>query len=435
MNSDNGHRWSEAPKQARFDFAAVILLFGFSLYVHWPGLMSSDSVLQLLQAKLGRYTDWHPPLMSFWWRALNHIYFGPAGLLVFHNVLFFTGLYLFIRASGFKMRERLLAMMILTFMPSVMTQLGVIWKDTGLSCSFMLAAALLFSKPGRAPLFLSVALAALFYGTGVRHNAFFALVPLAYWMARVWREQYNVPISAPLLTLALASGIWLSGNRLNHALVTQWEHPSMQLYFYDLAGISVYEKKNVYPEGLTRRPVTLEQIQEAYSPRMTTQKLFFEPRTDLPDFDRSLRRAWLAQIFRHPYSYLRHRLNVFQYAINLDFDPTPLPLYAGMCPNPWGIHKALNRTFINLYRFFWAIRYSLVFRIYPYFVLTGLCISWAMYHRLIPATCLAASGFFYTLGYAIVGIGSDDFRLGYWTVTASLLSLLLVIHKELTKIR
>src|SRR5215472_6343926 len=80
------------------DLSVTLSLFVFSLYIHWPGFMTSDSISQLLDAESALYRNWYPPLMSFWWRQINRLYFGPGSMLVFNHFLFFTGLFLLFRS-------------------------------------------------------------------------------------------------------------------------------------------------------------------------------------------------------------------------------------------------------------------------------------------------------------------------------------------------
>ena len=61
-------------------------------FVFHPGYMSPDSVAQLSQGRTGEYTDWHPPVMSWLWGRLDHIVPGPLGMLVFHTLVFWSGL-------------------------------------------------------------------------------------------------------------------------------------------------------------------------------------------------------------------------------------------------------------------------------------------------------------------------------------------------------
>ena len=58
-----------------------------SLSIHYPGYMSTDSVIQLLQARAGIYTDWFPPAMAVFWRLWDRVVPGPFGMLLTQSIL------------------------------------------------------------------------------------------------------------------------------------------------------------------------------------------------------------------------------------------------------------------------------------------------------------------------------------------------------------
>ena len=67
---------------------------GFLLYVgfFYPGFMSTDSAVQILQARQGVYSDWHPPAMAYLWGLLESITVpGPAGMLILQSALIWGG--------------------------------------------------------------------------------------------------------------------------------------------------------------------------------------------------------------------------------------------------------------------------------------------------------------------------------------------------------
>ena len=55
-----------APHPATVTGAIVIAGFGFSAAINWPGHLSYDSVIQLLEGRTGVYANWHPPGRRLW---------------------------------------------------------------------------------------------------------------------------------------------------------------------------------------------------------------------------------------------------------------------------------------------------------------------------------------------------------------------------------
>src|ERR1043165_4854513 len=73
----------------------VILAIGFAVFVAYafPGYMSSDSVLQLFEARTAGFTNAHPPAMAAEWRILELFITGPILMLLRRGGLCLGGLY------------------------------------------------------------------------------------------------------------------------------------------------------------------------------------------------------------------------------------------------------------------------------------------------------------------------------------------------------
>src|SRR5271155_3704873 len=61
--------------------AIVALACAATIALHWPGELSPDSVLQLLEGRLGQYNSWHPPVMA-WMLGLGDAIAPGAGLFI-----------------------------------------------------------------------------------------------------------------------------------------------------------------------------------------------------------------------------------------------------------------------------------------------------------------------------------------------------------------
>nr|BFF05665.1 hypothetical protein GCM10023233_06340 [Brevibacterium otitidis] len=155
-----------------------------------PGGMNPDTRWQLHQV-LGNepLSDWHPAIMTITWRWLT-VLTGHASAIMYAQIalIFAAGfgfaVYLFdvTRSKAWSVVGVLFIMA-----PPLFTFLGVIWKDTQMAGMFFLAVVcvlLSFRFPRlRWPL-LIIALLAIGYGTAVRKNAFFAVLPLIYLLYR-----------------------------------------------------------------------------------------------------------------------------------------------------------------------------------------------------------------------------------------------------------
>src|SRR5687768_6641493 len=92
---------------------AVVALGCLRVVIYaYPGQMTQDSYDHLREARVGIWTDAHPPLLNLMWRIADFIVAGPFALMAFQVVLFAAGLYLVFRR---------------TFSPR-----GAAWATTGL---------------------------------------------------------------------------------------------------------------------------------------------------------------------------------------------------------------------------------------------------------------------------------------------------------------
>src|SRR5215469_9391854 len=111
---------------------AAIIGAGFAaaLAASWPGQMSYDSILQLLQGRTGVYNTWHPPVMA-WLLGLGDAIVPGTGLfLLFDALLAFGALFslLFLRPSRAGWVAPVIAL-IAVLSPQLLIYQGIIWKD------------------------------------------------------------------------------------------------------------------------------------------------------------------------------------------------------------------------------------------------------------------------------------------------------------------
>ena len=114
-----------------------------SLFVFYPGFMSTDSVSQLLQARDGELTSIQPPLMSIIWHYVDLLMRGQTGMLILQNVLYWSGLALIL--TPFRARQWLYfsLLFIIGFFPPYFLIQGVLWKDNLMSGFLLLGLSLI----------------------------------------------------------------------------------------------------------------------------------------------------------------------------------------------------------------------------------------------------------------------------------------------------
>lgn len=436
--------------------AVTAALTGLVLTVlcFYPGYMSPDSIWQLAQARSGRFTDWHPPVMSWLWSFWDRAIPGPIGMLLLHALLFWGGLGLLAGQTlgpGWRAPAAILA---IGLSPAVFGLLGTVWKDVGLGVSLILASSLLLlAARRRSPAALAAALGALLYATAVRHNGVVAVLPLALWAGPIAvellapgrapapgrRRRRVAGLAAGVLLLAVLMAI---SQAATFVLARDGRLYSVQvLWLHDLAGISLRTGRLLLPDFLVAGldpPMTIGELQGFYRPH-SADSLYVWTGTDRRRFTTTsdpaligqLGRRWGEAIAAHPTAYLGHRLEVFALQLGMTGGPACQPFHTGIDANDLGV--SLRPSTPNR----WAMEYLTAFRDTPLFrgwiyaavTLLVLALAGRRPGPTGPALALGASGLLYALHH-LLAAPACDFRFSFWPVVAALALPLLAFSRR-----
>src|SRR5215472_3393425 len=324
----------------------AVLGFGLELRVFWPGLMSTDSFEQYVQAALHRYSDHHPPIMAWVWSLTDRVIPGPAGMLILHLSLLWIGLWSV--AEGARKRGFRYTWLILPIgvMPWIANIAGVIWKDVGMACALLAAGGLLYdveNSDGRLRfLVITTAFVLIAYATMVRANGFFAALPLA---------AYAVATARPRAAFTRAAGIGvafvalvLGGQQLleRKVLDASPRHLSQLVMLFDLAGIACRGGDVDIPSAFRAPKYDRAALCRAYDPDQVDTLLFFPAHPLEQSFEAAdvakLRQAWIGAARAYPQLYLAHRAYSFAGLVGLHRVPTHYRYLRQpyMQFNPWG---------------------------------------------------------------------------------------------------
>ena len=425
-----------------------------TVYVFQPGYLSPDSITQLGHARSGYFTDWHPPLMSWVWRIVEKVHPGPLGMLLLHNLFFWSGLCL-LAGGAFRSKWRAAAAVLLIgFFPPVFALLGTIWKDVGLGVSLLLVVGLLALAERRrasrieAALALSVVCGLLFYAVNVRYNAVFAALPMCVWtmwivgrdIARL--DRYRT-MAAAVSGLVLLLVLFAAGRIAHRLIVDRRLFPSQQILVHDLTGISVRTGRNELPGFVQNEmPLSLEEVQRIYTPHTVVPLYWGDNSTRrLPrytsiqnenDFSR-LAGHWQGVVRRHPREYFAHRWQVARELLALDRPRACLPFITGTNPNPFGVSFQQNRLNAAVTGGLRSVQDTVLFR--PgYYLIAGFLLLIALpfitrdaFSR-VGAAVLLTSGLLYSLPYYFITT-TCDFRMVWWSVVAVLVAPLTMLDR------
>src|SRR5438477_9007781 len=107
----------------------VATAFVVCVAVNWPGHLSYDSVIQLLEGRSAAYSGWHPPVMS-WLLGLFDALEPGAALFVLGSAAILFGSLLSLLWMPRKVSWAApVAALLIVLTPQVLLYQGIVWKD------------------------------------------------------------------------------------------------------------------------------------------------------------------------------------------------------------------------------------------------------------------------------------------------------------------
>jgi hypothetical protein len=426
---------------------AILACLGWWATYHacYPGLMTPDSITQLEQAQSLQFDDWHPPIMAGVWALALNFAKGPVSLFVPFITIYWGSLFLVAAALlRWSLWPSALAA-VMGFSPVLINFAGTLWKDVLVFvCLMTVTGLLLVTHDGdserRRPRYV-YALCALFglIGALARYNSMLAAIPLL--MLLIYPK--NLPerafgaLTRRLATaLALTIGVVVATQASLNALVFHPEKTGVinALFLFDMVGVSAVSGKNVVPGHWTRKE-SQRIIEKCYAPEkwdgVTAGKCGFinDRIKQSGKWKAGLFNDWRAVVVSHPLAYLRHRANhilAFSWRPNLFFVG-----YAEQTAVDWGFaQNSAYKAMANLMAVPGPVL-SVVYKpglwmLFSIGMLAWTAIAAARRRPLAyPAFCLALSGFLYWTPLFLIGV-ANDFRYVYWTIGATLVSVLVM---------
>jgi len=449
--------------------AACFAGFTVSLIINYPGYMTYDSILQILEAREGVYSDWHPPFMAFIWHFTNKVIPGPFGMLILQTMLVWSGTFL-IAVYFFADKQRpLLALTpcLLVFYPAVFGISGAIWKDILMWGFLLLAIGVAGTINASSPVtsYRSIAKLtalsfALLAGLLCRHNAAFAVIPLIALAAA--RSIGPAPGVRKLAAASLIGGfafaaILLGSIFVNSILTTYKTTMWNQVAFFDIAGV-IYrlpdknEQTAIYQSipARLRGNGSLENLLLTYSPEnWGTMVLGEHPafrsdpskyhetaiRDDITEQEATvLGRLWIETIIHHPFAWVEHRFDVFKEVIGLTHHDLRSAVamrkqYPDWLGAAYGrVDPEPNRLQISANWLLTHLSWHFIFRPWLYLLITTCvllgCLIFPTPERM-QCAFIAASGFAYEASLFLFAPAAD-FRYSHYMIYISLLASLLL---------
>lgn len=323
-----------------------------------------------------------------------------------------------------------------------------ILKDVGLAVTFLAGFAASFwyrIDDRRVPWVVAViSTVLLFYGTLVRTNAVFGVVPLlAYtinpqWLGRPWR----VLVFSPPVALFMVP---LSG-LVNHTVLNATPLGIIRsLEIFDMAGIAFYSGDvSVFGPG---NSFTRQDVESCYTPVQWDTLSpwgncrFFWDRLavshDVQEVEKltpmavmeapsnpELPKYWVASIIAHPLAYAQHRLAHF----NSEIYFLAQPRHDNVAPSVPTGEQAGDAPAASLVRELPHMLYA-VLNTPAFWLAVGTCLlvllaSASSPRRPAAEAALVISGLLYTGAYLIIGVATDP-RYQFWSMVATFTALVM----------
>ena len=411
-------------------------MLGFAVFVLYafPGYMSTDSVAQLLEARTGRFSDAHPPLMSAEWWVLDRIVSGPILMLLLQGGLFLGGLYVLLQRLLTPRQAAWTAIGILLF-PPVLTTMAVIWKDSQMAAYLVAGIAAVLHPRLRVRL---GGLALLVAACALRHNALAAVVPvvaiLFEWRpGQPWKKRLPVLAGAAIATVLLTFVV-------SRVLTT--EHVKLTPVFSDITGVIAFSDDRTDEDlrhvlrgtGLVRTERIQDQARYLYYRRnggrivSGDERLFDVPQT--PAAWDALFRAWKELVLGDPVAYLTYHWDGFTRIIGLGDERPRAPVWNLFLEAPAQMpaieHIATHselQAWLGFRAFYWLADETPLFRPYVYALIALALLVLCCRDRVTFA--LYTSGLLYELSFFPVG-ADPDYRYSHWMVTSVVIATVIL---------
>lgn len=451
---------------------AWIFIGGFLIHVGimYPGFLCYDAVHQILEARAGVYSDWHPPLMAIIWRVCDRLLPGSAGMLILQLGLVWFGSYLVFRACFQAYAPNRVALLLssLLFLPPIFGISGAILKDVlmwGCLLTAFGSAAHIQYHPEQAPKIrwslFAVCVALLWLAILLRHNAFFATIPILsyalYRLAPKTGARGLVKIAVPGALIALS--LFIATGWINKQLADRHTSPWVANAAFDVAGVLVglddkHQQQELFNQLASQFNATgsVEPLLKAYTPMYWREIFRSKPPTlELPAYPveteihgfeslsdaqlSALKTLWRHVIVAEPLLWMRHRLAVSNYVLGLvpgaSWSPTimaaefprDLAQYYGASPQTTALQAHLESILTS-------VSEAWFMQPWPYFILVVATFFYAVF---LPTAkkpeilCLTASAILHELGLMLAA-PSPDFRYSHYMIFCSLLSLLFLLR-------
>lgn len=296
----------------------IMIGFGISLSLLYPGHYSFDSAYQYWQARTGKFSNVTPVPMIGLWSVLLDVFGNPASLLCLNLGLFWAGLGLCFASRTMPLALAATGIAVCGLSPLVLMQMGHLLSDAHVAALLVLATGLFATcRVGDSGYKVCFAFLLIVYAGCIRQNALAAVVPFGAVAASIMfppprlRILLAGAVVTALITLAVSTAF-------DRTLAVERRPLWPMLAIWDLAAMSVASNQLLLPAFTHGPGLDVEELREtrAFDP-VSAAPLFARSRSGMKsglegafsvEQQRELAASWLSALRDHPSAYLGHRM-------------------------------------------------------------------------------------------------------------------------------
>lgn len=352
-------------------FLITLVLLVIHFTIAYPGSFSYDTLDQYKQALEANFLDHNPASMAFLWSVFMLFTKNPATMLFFHLLLLWLAVYNF--ATSLATNNRIsYSFFLIPFLPFILNNSLIIWKDVGFSYSFILAIAImtkhLILKQRLNYFTIIIITSLLIYGSGIKYIAVYLLPTICLAFAYLLLTQNNTSNSNSLINskiiwvaLIIFTVIFAIKNTVNNGIINKkgktnfWQLVKL----YDLAGIAVQtDDYTIFPPYIINHlEFSKEQIVDKYNSKQVDELVFGPIRnvtipilisTNNNDDLTILKENWLKAVLKYPKAYFMHRFLLWKNTLKVRYTAYILPEQTNNPPE-YQVSSSKLRKLINKY--------------------------------------------------------------------------------------
>lgn len=426
----------------RRKIAIYIIPLAVTIFITWifyPGYMTYDSFHALIGARDGVTDSAWPPMVSYVWRAVDHVNSHPSAMLFSQLLLLFVSTSVIVFHYTGRARSVALALCVTLLIPVLIGTMATIWKDVLMTSFFLFSFAVMLqiekaqTKRG-VIIYVGVALASLFFGTAIRHNAVTAAVPLAFYLAwltlRALDFQYKIvgTVIMGIISITCIFGMKIELDR--YALpgfepiagVSSIEPVVRKM---DVIGASICANENML-KGIAPG-LTLADMKAGYDPRHINLSLSvldkIPPTVDISKI------LW-GTLKKHPICFWNNKVQLATYVLGANRGAQFLIFSPEVDSNKYGYYLPSSSIRTKFESYIESASTLFFFRPWFIYILAIVSLIFISYRqrRIEPGyLTIFVSGIFYAFGIFLFGNAADA-RLLFYTNFVNLIIFMIIIQ-------